>query len=165
VDQHLPIQRVIEASPEDVCLLLWNIASISDAPSLRLLDKQVVHALLQIWRDEAGWSAVLAGIVAITHDPMSESKHTIALQITEEALYSWLMACKGRSNPYFLALALQGLRAYNEHMAYSVVRYILLPSRVRDQIQSIKPVATTARSIALRAGIIQWLEQFFKERS
>jgi hypothetical protein len=162
-DQHLPIQRMVEAPPEDVCFLLWNIASISEATSLRLLDEPVIHRLLQNWPEEAGWSAVLAGIAAIAQNPTRDSKYAVALHLSAETLYHWFIASNG-GNSYFLALALQGLRAYDEQMARAVVRDIFHAYRIRDRLQSVRPSAMTTRSIALIEGTLQWLEQLSEER-
>jgi len=163
VDRHVQIQRLTETPPEDACFLFWNLASISNASSLQLFDEPIIHRLLQIWHQEAGWSAVLLGIAAMVQDPLHYSKHSIAIRLPTEALHYWFTTNNGGRNPYFLALALQGLRAYDESLAHAVVRNIFQQSHIRDRLQSAKSSAITSRSITLIEGTLLWLEQLLGE--
>ena len=162
LDGLLRISQLQEASPEDTCFFLWNLTSISTKTELQIFrDPRMIHRLREGWAKETGWTMVLLGIATLAHAFDRESIQS--LSIHEEALAAWFATRNGGHNPYFLALALKGLRTNNEHTASAVVRSTLPLVEVLDFLQSARSSAITPRSIQLMEETIQWIGKLVME--
>ncbi len=164
VDAQQRTQELLAASPEDACFFLWNLTSISNAETLRTFDEPAIQQrLLQGWSGEIGWSLVLIGIATSTGISYRQKEYPQVIQLDQGALVTWFTASSGGRNPYYVALALQGLRACNEEMARAFVQSSLLIVGMRDLLVSAKTSAITTRSIALMDEMIRWLNALLGE--
>ncbi len=154
----LRVPQLHEASPEDMCFFLWNLTSISAQTELQIFrNPGMIRLLSEGWANEIGWTMVLFGIATIAHESIQP------LFIPEEALAAWFATRNGGHNPYFLALALKGVRANNARTASDIVRSTLPLAEVLAFLQSAKSSAITSRSIQLMEETIRWIEKLLEE--
>ena len=164
VDVQQRTQLLKEASPEDLCFFLWNLTSISTSEEIQVFnDASIRQLLIEGWSNEIGWSMVLSGIAAIAHVVGEGDRNIQLLRVREDVLEHWFTRNSGGRNPYFLALALQGLRRYNQRMASAMVRRTLSMSEALRLMKSARSSAITPRSIHLIEDTTQWLEGLLEE--
>ena len=164
IDTRLQTQQLQGASPEDLCFFLWNLTSIISSQEIRIFHHSVIlRVLREGWVNEIGWSMVLAGIATTAHVTALDGTFLQSIRLHENALTQWFAMKNGGRNPYFLALALKGLRHYNERTAQTIVRNILSLTEALQLLESARPSAITAYSIQLLEEIIQWITGLLEE--
>jgi len=164
LDAQPGMQEYSDASPEDLCFFLWNLTSISNAETLRTFDELAIQQRLREgWSKEIGWSLVLRGVAATTRISYSLKRLVLSIHRHRDALLTWFTTTNAGHNPYYVALALQGLRTCNEEMARELVQHSLPIVGMRDLLVSAKTSAITTRSIALMDETIRWLEELLRE--
>ncbi len=157
-------QQLKEASPEDLCFFLWNLTSISVSEEIQIFnDPSIRQLLIEGWSNEVGWSIVLLGIATMVQAAGDGNRNIQFLRMREDVLEHWFTGNSGGQNPYFLALALLGLRRYNERIARTVVRRTLPIGESLRLLKSARPSAITPRSILLIEDTMQWLERLLEE--
>ena len=161
MDTRLKTQQVNEASPEHLCFFLWNLTSISASKEVQVFKNAHIHQLLvEGWSNEIGWRMVLLGIAAMAY-VASDNIRTQSLLVQETALGRWFTV--NGHNPYFLALALQGLRRYDERVTHTIIPKVLPVEDALHKLKSARPSAITPRSIQLIEDTTQWLERLREE--
>lgn len=152
------MQDLTDALPEDLCFFLWNLTSISSTESLRMFDVPAIQQRpRESWSEEIAWSLVLTGIVSTTSASYSRKEFVLSIQRHRDTLISWFATTKAGHNPYYVALALQGLRILNEEVAREFVESSLSIATIRDLLMSARGTAITPRSIRLVEESIGWL--------
>jgi energy-coupling factor transporter ATP-binding protein EcfA2 len=166
VDGQVTAQQLERASLVDLCFLLWNIVSISNAPDLRVLDNPVIAKRLSAaWTEQAGLGAVLGGIISFTRPSIVTdlSLQRGSEQVREEQLVSWFTTSDEGQNPYMLALAWRGLIIFDEETAQMIARTRLPVESMWRLLLNAKPSAITPRSILLMDETIAWLGRLVSE--
>jgi len=164
LDEQPGTQEYSDVSPEDLCFFLWNLTSVSNAEMLRTFDGPAIQQRLrQVWPEEIGWSLVLRGVAATTNISYSLEGFALSIQRHKDALISWFTNTNAGRNPYYVALALQGLRTQNEEAAREFVQSSLSVTTMRDLLVSARGTAITPRSIRLIEEILYWLNALLGE--
>ena len=164
VDMQMQTQQLQAVSPEDLCFFLWNLTSITSSSEIRIFHHPVILGVLREgWVNEIGWSMVLLGIATIAQVSALDEAFLQSIHLHENALAQWFVMKDGGRNPYFLALALKGLRHYNERTARTIVRNILSFPETLQLLESARPSAITTYSILLLEETMQWIKGLLEE--
>ncbi len=164
LDRQPRTQVYSDALPEDLCFFLWNLTSISNAETLRTFNEPVIQQRLREgWTEEMSWSFVLRGIATTTNTSYSREEFALAIQRHRDALRAWFTTSNAAHNPYYVALALQGLRTQDEEAARKFLQSSLPVASMRDLLVGARGTAITPCSIRLMEEIIGWLNALLRE--
>jgi hypothetical protein len=163
LDKQPRTQVYSDISPEDLCFFLWNLTSISNAETLRTFNEPVIQQrLLEGWTEEMSWSLVLRGVATTTNISYSLEGSALAIQHHRDALRAWFTTSNAAHNPYYVALALQGLRNQGEEAARKFLQSSLPVAFMYELLVSARESAITPRSIRLMEETISWLRSMLE---
>jgi hypothetical protein len=166
VDGQLKSHRLEQALLGDLCFFLWNIISINTSPGLQVFDDQATeNRLVEAWTKEFGLGSALLGIISFVRPTIATdiSLPPISSQAHNDHFASWFTTSAEGQNPYMLALALRGLRIYDEETAQAIVRVCLPMTKALQLLKSKRSSAIASSSILLMEEIIEWLAGLISE--
>jgi hypothetical protein len=163
VDMQQRSYQLQDAHLEDLCLFLWSIISISNFLKLRTFNDTIIEERLVVARRlEPGLAAALLGIVALAQP--TASKYALLQPIEQERLTSWLKSAQ-KLHPYILALALYGLKSYNEREAEIIIHKCLPVAQASLLLASASASAMTPQSKMLLEEVLKWLGRLSREKN